>query len=148
MGSARVRQRHAATVDRGSTVELRITGVIRAGSFEVTPVAECARLHVGDRLIGCWLAPAGHRGRPRLQVQLSSTTEPSSGAFERASQPPSDGLESSRGTWELDTTHMRPRRYGVSLRLVGGSQIGDTPSYGSVAVEFRLEPSTLDRRVA
>lgn len=132
-----------ATPDRGSTIIVRITGVIREGSHEVTPINDCDGLHVGDRLIGRYVAPTGHRGRACLQVQptpTSSTTR----------EPPIADDPETSGTWELDTTHMRPRRYSVSLRILDGALVGSPRCYSSVAVEFCLQPrlSELTRRFA
>lgn len=134
-GSARFRHLHAH-LDHGPAIDLRITGVIREGSNSVTPAAECDAVHVGDRLLGDYVATAGHRGRARLQVQ------PAPPPWTIAPKLPesSDDEREPSGTWELDTSHMRPSGYTLSLQILGRSPVGTSRCYGSVALNFFLQP--------
>lgn len=134
-GSARLRQLRAP-LDHGPALDLRITGVIREGSNSVTPVAECEGVHVGDRLLGSYAATASHHGRARLQIRPS--TRPCTNAPKLPE--PSDDERSPTGSWELDTTHMRPRGYTLSLRILDRSLAETTRCYGSIALDFHLHP--------
>jgi hypothetical protein len=123
-------------VDRGPTIGLRITGVIREGGYDITPIGECERLHVGDRLLGCYVAPADHSGHASLRVEPSSAIPSSAPVSDRAA--PREDHRDRCGTWELDTANMRPRSYTLSLRICDRSRVEANRCYGLVSVDFRL----------
>lgn len=134
--SAKVARLPVTQSDDAPELDLRITGVIREGSNEITPSADCEQLFVGDTLIGSYVA-TDRRCRVRLHV---GTTPPASSR----PSPVWPAIGSPRapdGTWELHTANMQPSSYTLTLRTVDRALAGDsTPCCGSVALDFRLEP--------
>ncbi|MFO7567223.1 MAG: hypothetical protein R6X02_31550 [Enhygromyxa sp.] len=123
-----------------SAIELWLTGVIRAGSQEITPAADCDELHVGDRLIGSYVAATRCCCQVRLHLRAN---------LHRSSEPPTMSAEPSpeqvpSGNWELHTANMRPGGYTLTLQMVGlAIDDSNSPCCGSVAIDFQLAPRSL-----
>jgi hypothetical protein len=134
--------------DEASAIDLRITGVIREGSSVATAMCEGDEIRVGDKLLGSYVATDRHFLHARLHLQRTPIAHPPS-----SSAPPLGIADDDRhlnpsgqviGTWELDTTHMQPSSYTLTLRVVdrtllGGSTV--TRWSGSVAIDFQLAPA-------
>lgn len=150
VGGARLRQMKKALGDNAPATDLRITAVIRKGASEATPATSADHFHVGDRLIGSYVAIERHFLRVRLHLQPESTPE--------SAQPPSDSpllgvvdddhhLDApgrSSSSWELDTTHMQPGGYVLLLQVVDRTRLASgvvTRWSDSVAIGFRLAPA-------
>ncbi|HLT40423.1 MAG TPA: hypothetical protein VK034_29290 [Enhygromyxa sp.] len=114
--------------DDSRVIDLRITGVIREGANVVTPVADCDELHIGDRLIGSYIASGLREGRVRLHVRANPSP------CSRPTDMPSSN-DAPDGSWELHTTNMRPGGYTLTLQLVDPTSAG---CRGSVALDFWL----------
>jgi hypothetical protein len=153
VGSERVRQLKKALGDDAPALDLRITGVIRKGSSVATPAAECDEIHVGDKLIGSYVAIDRHFLHARLHLQRNPNPNPPS-----SSAPPqllgvadNDDLNpygQVGGSWELDTTHMQPSGYTLTLRVFDRTLLGSstiTRWSGSIALDFHLAPPRMLR---
>lgn len=146
LGGGRVRQFKEALGYDGPALDLRITAVVRRGSSTPTPASNVDEFHVGDRLIGTFVATDRHFLRARLHLQRKSDPNPP-----RPSAPLL-GVEDDRhldphghagGTWELDTTHMQPSDYVLTLQAVDRTLLDSgsvTRWSGSAAIDFRLAP--------
>ncbi len=104
--------------------DLRITGVVRKGANVVTPAGDCGKFHVGDKLVGTYVATDVNFGSAGLVLQPNPTPSPPV----PVTPPVLLGVSSYvgglnpygefGGSWELDTTGMRPCGYTLTLAVV------------------------------
>jgi hypothetical protein len=117
-----------------SAIDLRITGVVRAGSNVILPVVDGDELYVGDRLIGCYVIIGRGDRAVRLRVEVNPDAHP--GSSSRGSIDDDD--RPSDGSWELHTTNMRAGGYTLTLQLLEPTSDGNTRCCDWVALDFRL----------
>jgi hypothetical protein len=146
----RIRHRRETEAD----LELRITGVVRAGASEVTPASSCDQIRVGDRLIGSYRASGrgdaqlAIRRRPPRPVAVDPRPRPlglgsSVGLGSTGPRRALGSTEANTETWELDTSNMRPGHYSLSLRetsleLVLADERGETRCHAAVTIDLHL----------
>lgn len=148
-GSARARQIKKALGDETRGLDLRVTAVIRRASTEATPASSADEFQVGDKLIGTYVATDRHFLRARLHLQRKSAPIPPRSSTPLLGVGEDDGREldprgDAGGTWELDTTHMQPSDYVLTLEVVDRTLLDSgsvTRWSGSVAIDFRLSPA-------
>lgn len=87
VGSGGVRRLKRALSDESPPIDLRIIAVIRSGSTVPTPASVDDEFHVGDKLIGSYVASARRFLHARLHLRRHPDPNPP-----RSSAPPLLGL--------------------------------------------------------
>jgi hypothetical protein len=136
-----------ALSEESPPIDLRITAVIRSGSYVATPASIDDELHVGDKLIGSYVTTDRHFLHARLHLQRNPDPNPPRSSAPLLGLANDDHLNPAGhvgGSWELDTTHMQPSDYVLTLRVVDRTLLDSSvPRWSSsVSIHFRLEPAS------
>lgn len=149
LGGDRVRQLRKALSDDAPAIDLRITGVLRKGSSVPERATERDEFQVGDKLIGSYIATDHRFLHARLHLERNPNPEPSSSSAPPLLATADDDQHLNPhgrvgGSWELDTTHMQPSGYVLTLRVVDRTLLGTstvTRWSGSISIDFWLAPA-------